>query len=134
MELRDFDLLPRKKTTVGLPKTPATWVGEPTYTEIMRIKVTCGGGMGGSSWYEYVDRHDFKTVNVGGVEMVKYKRYNGEKVTLNPHYIVTIQNFTLFTAIYDSRNSNFDIGKYTLYYLVEDGRKIKLVDSFDSRG
>lgn len=46
----------RENPELGKEFTPSEWDGEPEYLPITRIKMTCGGGMGGQSWYEYIHR------------------------------------------------------------------------------
>lgn len=35
------------------PTTPSTWKCFPEYTLITRVRMACGGGLGGASWYEW---------------------------------------------------------------------------------
>lgn len=118
------------KTCIGLPKTPAKWVGNPKYTKVWLILLTFGGGMGGANRYEVVRRDETKEVKVGDVTLIEYNRENGKKVTLNPRYIVSIEDFTLVRATYDSRNPNFPMGKYTEEFLTKDDVKVQLVERF----
>lgn len=123
----DFDII--KADKLYLPKTPAAWCGNPTYTPITRIRISCGGGMGGAQWFEYVLRHDKPDTNRLG--LAEYTRWNGKPITINPAFIVSAEDFTLVTATYDSRNTNFAQGLYKVRLLAEDGHKITLVNSFN---
>lgn len=85
--------------------------------------------MGGAHRYEVVLRDETKEVKVGDVTLIEYTRDNGEKVTLNPHYIVSVEDFTLVRATYNSQNHNFPIGRYTEEFLARDGVKVHLTDN-----
>lgn len=130
-----FQYISNSEKEIRFPRTPSTWVGEPNYRDILRLRVTAGGGMGGSLWVEYVDRNDYRVVNVGGVEMVEYHRVgtmgsSPERVTLNPKNIVSIEEFELIICTYYSRNPYFEIGEHTLYLIANDGHRVRLVNEF----
>lgn len=130
-----FQYISNSEKEIRFPRTPSTWVGDPNYRDILRLRVTAGGGVGGSLWVEYVDRNDYRVVNVGGVEMVEYHRVgtmgsSPERVTLNPKNIVSIEEFELITCTYYSRNPYFEIGEYTLYLIANDGHRVRLVNEF----
>jgi len=116
------------KSTMGLPMTPSHWIGAE-YKPIKRIKVTCGGGMGGSVWFEYVDKDSVKTVDLYGVPMLSVMTWNGEKKIINPRYVVTVEDYDLMTAtFYNERNTNFRLGVHDVHVLVNPNRRVELVN------
>lgn len=118
------------KDTIGVPMTPSRWVGKPKYKKVTRLKMSCGGGMGGSTWYEIIDRIDLDELTKN--ETLIVKNYEGDTIFLNRKYIVKAIQLTLVTAILDSQNSNYPVGKHEYNWLVEDEKKITLIDEFDS--
>ena len=119
-----------KNTLIGLPRTPGVWVSLPEYRPITRINMSCGGGMGGSHWYEYVERIDIsKLENHGTSQLIKVKTIDGNDKLINLNYVVEIDSeVTLVSATMRSENHNFPVGTYEYRFLVRDGRKVKLVD------
>jgi hypothetical protein len=115
---------------IGKPMTPSKWVNdEPTYKPITRIKMTCGGGMGGSSWYEYVNRINMEDIRPN--DMLLVTDIDGRQKLLNTNYIVSVENdLTVLSALLDSRNDAFEIGVYEYRWLVKDGHKVKLTGDF----
>ena len=37
------------KNAIGVPMGPGRWEGKPKFENVVRVYVTCGGGMGGAS-------------------------------------------------------------------------------------
>lgn len=120
------------KTTIGKPLTPSTWVGEPKYYPITRIKMTCGGGMGGSSWYEYVERFSLNDISDRPLgTMWRIKTVDGNEKLINPNYVVEVDSeITMVCVTFDSRNPHFEKGIYTYRFLYRDGTKVSLSDRF----
>ena len=113
----------RKNLTVGLPMTPSSWMGDAIYTPVSRIKMSCGGGMGGSSWYETVERIDIDNVDLNKPLIVT--TIDGNKKMLNPRYIVLIDSeITRVTRKLNNKNDNYPIGIYTYSWLIRDGKEI----------
>ena len=73
------------------PTTPSTWKCFPEYTLITRVRMACGGGLGGASWYEYVYRLDEIPTN----KIIEVKRYDGKTIRLNTAYMVSAEDFKL---------------------------------------
>lgn len=127
-----WQFISKTNPNIYLETSPAWWVGDPEYTKIKRVKLTCGGGMGGSVWYDYVLRDSDTCVDLGNEKLIEYTRWDGTKVTYNPRYIVCIENFTMVRAklIRDPKYFKDDGGKYLRRrYLVEDGVKVTFVDN-----
>lgn len=109
----------RKNTNIGFPRTPSRWEGDPIYTPVSRIKMSCGGGMGGSVWYETVERIDIETLDFTKPLIVT--TIDGNKKLLNPRYIVMIDSeITMVTRTLYSFNPNFPKGKYEYSWLFRD--------------
>ena len=94
-----------------LPNTPSKFVGKAKVIKVNKITMTCGGGIGGSSWSEYIV--DFPDNVEQG--LVKVTNYKGEKMTLNTRYVVKIADSQIVVIITDSQNPNF-YGKKSFYY------------------
>ncbi len=122
------------KTTIGKPLTPSTWIGEPKYYPITRIKITCGGGMGGSSWYEYVDRIPLDKFEDFTGKMLRVKTVDGNEKLINPNYVVEVDSeITMICATLNSQNPHFEKGLYEYRFLYRDGIKVKLADRYLGR-
>jgi len=111
------------------PMTPSKWVTKDVYYQpITRIKMSCGGGIGGSTWYEYVDRIPLEALAAVGTGGMVFHTFDGKDVLLNMDYIVKAEQFTVACAVLNSENPNFPKGYWMFCYLVEDGHKITLID------
>ena len=114
-------------STLKRPMTPGKWVGGVSYRPITRIKMTCGGGRGGSVWYEYIERLPLETIaNLNGGAV--FKTWDGREAMLNASYIVKAEQYTVASAVLDSQNPNYPQGKYKYCCLVEDGHRLMLVE------
>lgn len=118
----------KKETVVKkiTPLSPGKWISEPEYQKISCIRVSCGGGMGGAQWLEYVERIDRCVLNDKFATM---RRIDGKEITLNTDNIVSVEDFTLITARYYSRNPNYQGNNYIAVGLIEDWQTVELIDS-----
>lgn len=107
-----------------LPLSPAKWVSEPRYKKISRIRMSCGGGLGGAQWFEYVYRVDHEELSK---KFIKVERIDGKEIIINTSNVVDIEDFTLVEAQYYNNNDNFPIGEFTATGLIEDWQIVKLV-------
>ena len=114
--------------TVSRPMTPGQWASQMTYMPVTRLGISCGGGVGGSHWFEYVDTIDFSEFIENTEPMIKVKTWNGKEMVINKNFIVDLENFEIAHAKYNSQNWNFEQGIYDCYYLVEPGHRLTLVD------
>ena len=126
------------KKEFGIPMTPSYWVSHKVkYTPITRLKMSCGGGLGGSQWFEYVERISLDELVGCPNSLIRVKAIDGgepkDKV-INLRYMVDAEDFTVASMELNSQNPNFAKGKYTYRILLEDGHTINLVDSFMSTG
>lgn len=127
---------------VGFPCTPSRWTGNPLYEKITVLTMTCGGGMGGSKWKEYV----LRVKNIPSNTTQEYTTLDGKKIKLNSAYLVKAEDFTLVKIGYETSNSNFYpennvLGNAVPYkkwvpkqccFLIEDGQEVILIDEFAS--
>lgn len=119
-----------KKLTDGkiyYPKTPCEWVGKPKVSKILDVLVSCGGGMGGAQWHEYIT--DKK---VSGVGLHDYKRIDGTKVSLNSRWVVKVDYVYLIRVNYKHYNTNFSSTYGTTQELVfiSDTDKVVLIKNY----
>jgi hypothetical protein len=110
------------------PMTPGKWVSDINYIPVSRIGMSCGGGVGGSFWYEYITNFDVRSFLSSRDDMILVKTWKGKNKIINKRYIVDIEDFDIAFAEYNSENYNFEKGIYTCYYLVEPGHELTLVD------
>ena len=120
----------RTNLEVGFPRTPAYWVGEPTYEPITRIGMSCGGGMGGSYWHEYIKGTSLLE-KIPEEKLIQVERIDGKRCVLNTKYIVSCEEFDLCTCTYYSGNPNFEQGITKYQFLLERGQEVELIDEFD---
>jgi hypothetical protein len=112
---------------IFLPNTPSKFVGKPKVYKIKKILMTCGGGMGGRSWDEYVLAHTFPSDLPEG--LFKVLNYKGEEVVLNAKYIVKIIDKYMIGISVDSQNSYCGVG-ITTYYYESPTNNFKLTNEF----
>lgn len=91
-----------KGNEVYLTKTPAK-ITDVDITEVLRIKMTCGGGMGGSSWYETVKPN----VKLQPNSLITVETIDGETKVINTNFMVTATEKQLVTVTEVHQNPNF---------------------------
>lgn len=84
---------------------PSKWVGCPEYMFITKLRMSCGGGIGGSSWYEYVER----LKDIPSNTVIKVKRYDGKEIFINTSWLVEAEDYKLVKA-------TLDISRWETYY------------------
>ena len=102
-----------KGDTIYLTKSPAKMV-DFDILNVLRIKMTCGGGMGGSSWYETV----ISDVELKPNSLVEIETIEGETKLINTDYVVEAVEKQLVRVTEVHQNSNFKdtMGKELDYY------------------
>ena len=116
------DVLNSTQLWLARPVSPSTWVGSPEYMKVTRLLMTCGGGLGGAQWKEYVMRVD----SIRSNEIQGFETFDGRRVLLNSSFIVKADDYTLVKVLLDNQNYNYPNGVHTYYYLVEDGARVEL--------
>jgi len=112
--------------TFKAPISPSRWVSKaPACQEVTEITMSCGGGMGGSRWNEYVERTALEVL-ARETGCITVRRYTGEKVILNTRFIVMARQLTIASMVLDSTNPYFP-GLHTYRVLVNDGHELKLI-------
>ena len=112
--------------SIFLPNTPAQFIGKPEVYEIIKVKMTCGGGMGGCSWNEYIRSHSFPINPKGMIRVINYK---GEEIMLNADYMVKASRCQIVTIDISSQNPHYG-GFKRYYYESPVCRDIALVNKF----
>ena len=93
-----------------------------------RVLMSCGGGMGGSKWYEYGTFEE--TPQVGKMATL-VDAVSGEKKTINPNYIVSIEEKKLVRVVTDVtawKNYNKKVctkATHTSYYWFDKSHNLK---------
>lgn len=121
------------KNTFGRPMTPGNWVAtseDVQYIPVTRLKMSCGGGVGGAQWYEYIQRIPLE--ELAAKDRIVAVTWDGKRKLINLRNVVTADEYTIASAVYHSGNPNFPVGEYLMSRLVPDGTKIQLVESFQS--
>ena len=108
-----------------LPNTPSKFIGMAKVIKIKKVKMTCGGGIGGASWDEYVV--DFP--ETPKCDLIKVTDYKGKKMTLNTRYIVKVTDSQIVMIATDSKNPNY-YGKKKFYYETPCDDDIVLCNEF----
>ena len=120
-----------KKSFIGFPMTPGRWVSkEAEYVPVTRLCMSCGGGIGGSRWYEYVNRIPLDELAEKKTAVVT--TWMGKRKLINMSDVVEAEEFTIAKAVYNSMNPNFAKGEYLVARLVEDGNRVVLKNEFQS--
>lgn len=89
----------KKIYELGLTKSPCKSHKVENLGPVSVVHMTCGGGMGGSSWREY---GSFETEPEIG-KMAKFvSAITGEEKTINPAYIVSIETKALVKVTSDT--------------------------------
>ena len=128
---RDFlDKVHEGSVEMTYPMTPSRWLDkQPTYRNIVRVRMTCGGGMGGAQWFEHL-------VGVTLNDLAKADRFftardfNGKTVMINTNYVVEAKPFKIAEARLHSDNHNYTVGDYLVRYLLDPDATAKLVDRY----
>ena len=119
--------------TIGLPRTPGKWKNTtPDVIDVTDIHMSCGGGMGGSSWHVYAKRIDLKVLQ-DDAQFINIQTYDGEEKIINKQYIVDVTNkYSILHGQADLQNDNFSTGIHDCYYRVESDiiDKVKFVDQY----
>lgn len=92
--------------TLQFPGSPCRWTTGLRLKAISIITMSCGGGMGGAQWKEYVDRLPNILLEEGRMIEVR-DAVSGEAFAINPRFVVNISNCHMAEADCSSSNSNF---------------------------
>ena len=82
---------------------------------VKRVEMTCGGGMGGAHWFLYGIFDNEPEIG----KLVRFtNEINGEVITINPKYIVTICEKRIVRVVSQYMESGKNI-KQTRYYWLD---------------
>lgn len=88
------------------PFTPSEYV-DSNYYKVISLKMSCGGGMGGSKWYEHIKadtpqkmKEIYSAITNGG--MIRVVDYLGNTKYINTNYIVMTLEQSIFELIVKS--------------------------------
>lgn len=74
---------------------------------VIKVTMTCGGGVGGSKWYEYIDCYMADLAGLSG--LMWFENYLGDDVLLNSQYVVKAEPVVIITLIEDvTQHCNFN--------------------------
>lgn len=108
--------------------SPSSWVSDGvSYLPVTKLTMTCGGGLGGSRWAEFVKRIPIENIGCGG-DFSVLESWDGKKFLINKFYLVRAEQLTIASAVLRSANPNHPKGDYTYYWLVEDGHELELAE------
>lgn len=110
-----------------LPNTPSQFVGDAKIFKVKKVLMTCGGGIGGSSWNEYIV--DFPENFMFGNGMLNVTNYKGEKMILSVRYIVKISDSQIVGITTDSQNPTYS-GVKTNYYETSIDDDVRLISEY----
>lgn len=117
------------KDTMGVPCTPGYWISDKvTYEPITMLRISCGGGIGGAQWCEYVKRISFE--DLCNNEKIIVETVDGEKIWINTRWVVEAHQYNIAKAVYHSDNKDSYTGDNEFCRLVEEGHTIKLIDTY----
>lgn len=121
------------------PFTPSEYV-DNNYYKVISIKMSCGGGMGGSSWYEYIKtdtpqkiKEIYSAITKGGI--IKVVDYLGNTKYINTNYVVMTQEQSIYELTIENKgNTYYGIAgdKYIFRYLINEKKtkEIKNINTF----
>lgn len=124
-----------KQYIINLPLTPASFTTKKP--EIISenaaiLEISCGGGMGGSHWKEYVIDFDFNDLNRDG--LIQVTLFTGETKFINTRNIVTAKPRAIIRASVKHSNTNFKDNYWEMYFTIHksDIKSVKLNESYFS--
>lgn len=99
---------------VGFPFMPSNW-GKTmddkspkeeciSVSEVAKITMTCGGGMGGAQWCEYIPKSQVKNLPEQG--FITVIDIDGNEKILSVRYIVKVEFFTMYNLQFFSAHEN----------------------------
>lgn len=115
--------------------SPSKLIAKYEMHGMLKLTMTCGGGMGGSRWEEYIEE-------ITGDEMIGdqnewVRNYLGEEIMLNPRFVVKMERVSVVKVVEDitswkTYHSGTDGNQYlkTMYFEAKPFEKITLVDDY----
>lgn len=113
-----------KDGKIYLPNCPSKWLSKPKVSKVIMVLMTCGGGMGGCRWKEYLIDKDIKD------GLNQYTRIDGLKIKLNSKYVVkVVYGMYIVKSSYIHYNENYKetIGKELPFYALSNTKDIEVI-------
>lgn len=93
-----------------------TFTHPPKSKQVLLVKISCGGGMGGSSWNEVVEPPEEIKPNT----LQDFRTVEGEEITVNTAYVVKISHYDLVTVYYRTFSKDFLIKSNVDWVIVDE--------------
>ena len=90
------------KIRIGLPCTPSKFVKRRDMLGY-KVKMSCGGGMGGSVWNEYL----CNDVPEGSYQIIRIEDYAGMPKSINTNFVVKSERVIIETFLFDITAHDF---------------------------
>lgn len=78
---------------------PSKFVKHEEIHGILKVKMSCGGGLGGAQWYEYIKEPCEGELEGGSPVWVT--DYLGEEILINPRFIVKANRISITKVVED---------------------------------
>ena len=112
---------------IYLPLSPSKYLSKPKVSSVIVVKMSCGGGMGGSRWNEYLLDKDIKE------GLNTYTRIDGVKIKINSKYVVSVVYGMYIAKVkYKHFNHNFmeTFDKEQELLVLSGVKGVKLIDDY----
>lgn len=119
--------------TLGFPYNPSNWsTEEESVIPVFRIRMTCGGGMGGASWYEYVRKGGDTLADVqakmNSNPINRFKHYNDNgAILISTNFVVSIDECCVHIKKGYNENPYYEKGWYEVHTLTKSGHPLQYV-------
>lgn len=111
---------------------PSKFVKHEEIHNILKVKMSCGGGLGGAKWYEYIQEPCENELE--GNSPVWVTDYLGEELLINPRFIVKANRISITKVVEDITEWQraLDGKQYlkTIYLEISPYETVTLVDEY----
>lgn len=90
------------KIRIGLPCTPSKFIKRRDMLGY-KVKMSCGGGMGGSVWNEYL----CNDVPAGSYQIIRIEDYTGRPKSINTNFVVKSEEVIIEVFLFDITTHHF---------------------------
>ena len=112
---------------------PSKFIRHEEMHGMLKVTMSCGGGMGGSRWEEYI-REPFEG-ELEGDSPVWVTNYLGEEVLLNPRFVVKATRLSITKVVEDitawMRRSDGKQYLKTTYFEISPCESVALIDEYN---
>ena len=125
-----MDKVHEGRVEMTYPMTPGRWLDtEPKLIDVVRVRLSCGGGVGGSQWFEYLVNTTLDDIAKAD-RFMRVKNMDGKQVLVNVNFIVDAKPYKIAVARYHSDNPNYTKGDYFVRYLLDPNATAVLVGRY----